>query len=190
MMRHIALAVCAASCFVACESNAPYQPVNRPEEIEYQQARLDVYPEDVRKDLAHYTNTPVAWVGVIRSTDAQEDDVGGRISALTVFDHHYFDWDEEMDPAVNLLVSPRGEGAFACHWQMRKKDNDANAYDAEKFAHAGKLAIVYGTPESVMADGTVVLKYHYLRIFTRSQFITNHIDYGRLGEDLNRPMGN
>jgi hypothetical protein len=189
MMRHIALAVIAAGCFVACESNGPYQPINTPEEIEYKQARLDVYPEDVRNDLAHYTNTPVAWVGVIRSTDAQEDDKGGKISALTTFDHHYFDWEQDTDPGLNLLVSPRGEGEFACHWKLKKKDNDAGADDAEKFAHKGKLAIVYGVPESVMPDGTVVLTYRYLRIVSRSHFVTNYISYGRLGEDLYRPMG-
>jgi hypothetical protein len=72
---------------------------------------------------------------------------------------------------------------------MRKKDNDASAYDAEKFAHEGKLAIVYGVPESVTADGTVVLKYSYLRILGRAHFVTNYIDYGRLGEELYRPIG-
>jgi hypothetical protein len=189
MMRHIALAVIVAGGFVACESNAPYQPINKPEEMEYKQARLEVYPEDVRKDLDHYTNTTVAWVGVIRSTEAQEDDTGGGISAQSVFDHHYFDWDQDTDPALNLLVSPRGEGEFACHWVLRKKNNDGSAYDAEKFARQGKLAIVYGVPESVMPDGTVVLRYHYLRVIPRSQFVTNSVSYGRLGEDLSKPMG-
>jgi len=132
----------------------------------------------------------VAWVGVIRSTDAQEDDFGGKISAETIFEHHYFDWEQDTDAAgVNLLVSPRGEGSFSCHWKMRKRNNDASAYDAEKFAYAGKLAIVYGVPESVNADGTVVLKYCYLRILDRGHFSTNEIDYGRLGLEPYRPIG-
>lgn len=190
MMRQCALAVFAASFLVSCESNAPYEPANKPERIEFKRARLEVYPDDVRKDLAHYVNTPVAWVGVIRSTDAQEDDFGGRISAESVFEQHYFDWQQDTDACgVNLLVSPRGEGAFSCHWQMRKTDNDASAYDAEKFAHAGKLAIVYGVPESVTADGTVVLKYCYLRILSRAHFSTNEVDYGRLGLEPYNPIG-
>jgi hypothetical protein len=190
MMRHVALAVVAASCFVSCETNAPYEPATRPEQIEFKQVRLEVYPEDVRNDIDKYTNTLVAWVGVIRGTDAQEDDFGGRISAETVFEHHYFDWEQDTDASgVNLMVSPRGEGSFTCHWKMRRRDDEASAYDAEKFARKDKLAIVYGTPESVMPDGTIVLKYHYLRILGRAHFNTTYLDYGRLGEDLYRPMG-
>jgi hypothetical protein len=189
-MRHFALALFAASFLVACESNVPYEPINTPESIEFKRARLEVYPDDVRRDIDHYANTPVAWVGVIRSTDAQENDYGGRITAETVFEHHYFDWEQDKDPSgVNLLVSPRGEGSFTCHWQMRKMESEASAYDAEKFARAGRLAIVYGVPESVKPDGTVVLKYSYLRILGRAHFSTNSIDYGRLGEELYKPMG-
>jgi len=190
MMRHFALALFAASFLASCESNAPYEPVNRPEQIEFKRARLEVYPDDVRRDVDHYANTPVAWVGVIRSTDAQEDDYGGGITAETVFEHHYFDWEQDKDPSgVNLMVSPRGEGSFTCNWQLRKMASDASAYDAEKFAHNGKLAIVYGVPESVKPDGTIVLKYTYLRILGRAHFSTNYIDYGRLGEELYKPMG-
>jgi hypothetical protein len=190
MMRHVALAVFAASCLVSCESNAPYEPVNKPERIEYKNVRLDVYPDDVRKDPDKYTNTPVAWVGVIRGTDAQEEDYGGKIFADTVFEHHYFDWEQDTDMAgVNLLVSPRGEGPFCTRWHLRKTDNEASAYDAEKFAHKGKLAILYGVPESVKPDGTIVLKYLYVRILGRAHFSTNEIDYGRLGEEPYRPIG-
>jgi hypothetical protein len=189
MMRHCALAVIAACFLVSCETNAPYEPVNKPEQIEFKKARLEVYPDDVRKDLAHYTNTPVAWVGVIRSTSAQEDDFGGQITAESVFEQHYFDWAQDTDAeGVNLLVSPRGEGLFRCQWQMRKTVNNASAYDGEKFARTGKLAIVYGVPESVEDDGTIVLKYSYLRVLGRSHFSTNEVDYGRLGEEPYRPI--
>jgi hypothetical protein len=190
MMRHVALAVFAASFLVSCESHAPYEAANKPEQIEFKRARLEVYPDDVRKDFAQYTNTPVAWVGVIRSTEAEENDFGGGISAYTVFEHHYFDFQQNTDAAgVNLWVSPRGEGSFTCQWRLLKTDNDASGYDAEKFARAGKLAIVYGVPESVKPDGTVVLRYSYLRILGRSHFNTNALDYGRLGEELSRHMG-
>ena len=188
-MRHVVLAVFAAGLFVSCESDAPYEPASKPEQIQFKRVRLDVYPEDVRKDLAHYTNTPVAWVGVIRGTKAEEDDFGGKISADSSFDHHYFDWEHDTDAAgVNLLVSPRGEGTFSCHWQLQKKDNEASAYDAEKFAHAGNLAIVYGVPESVKDDGTVVLRYCYLRVLGPGHFNTNELNYGRLGLEPYRPM--
>ena len=56
------------------------------------------------------------------------------------------------------------------------------------YAAPGKLAIVYGTPESVDEDGTIVLRYHYTRILDVERFTTNELDYGRVGEPF-RPVG-
>jgi hypothetical protein len=39
---------------------------------------------------------------------------------------------------------------------LLKKDPDATARNAEKFAGKGKLAIVYGVPKAIDPDGTVV----------------------------------
>jgi hypothetical protein len=189
MMRHLALAVIAAGCFVSCESNAPYLAASHHEEAEFKLARLEVNPDDVRNNIDQYTNTTVAWAGVIRSTVAEENDYGGKITAKTTFEHHYFDWEQNTDPGLNLLVSPRGEGSFTCKWQLRKKTTEASAYDAEKFARNGKLAIVYGVPESVTPEGTIVLKYAYLRVVDRAHFNTNTLNYGRLGVEPLHPAG-
>lgn len=182
-MRYIALSLLSAGCLVSCVSeNQLYEPANKPETIEFKHARLDVNPDDVRKDIDHYTNTPVAWVGVIRSTDAIEEDFGGRIRTDTVFEHHYYDWVVDTDTGgIKLHVSPRGEGNFYARWRLHKDDNDASAYDAQRFAGPGKLAIVYGVPQSVDDDGTIVLNYRYLRILNHDQFSTNDLDYGRWG---------
>lgn len=181
MIRYTALTLFAASFLVSCAStNIPYEPATKPERIEFKNVRLDVYPDDVRRNLDRYTNTPVAWVGVIRATDATEEDFGGKIRADTVFEHHYFDWEEDKNLCgVKLRVSPRGEGLFSSRWSLRKEDNDANAYDAQKYAGRGKLAIVYGVPEAITADGAIVLKYRYLRILNRDHFDTNDFTYGR-----------
>ncbi|HEX3720720.1 MAG TPA: hypothetical protein VH595_22450 [Verrucomicrobiae bacterium] len=189
MIRILALSLLAAGCFISCVSeNVLYEPATKPEQIEFKRARLDVFPEDVRKDIYRYTNTPVAWVGVIRSTDAIEEDFGGKIRTDTVFEQHYFDWMQETDGThIKLHVSARGEGTFYTRWRLRKEDNDANAYDAQKFAHPGKLAIVYGVPQSIDDDGTIVLNYHYLRILDCSHFNTNEVDYGRWGPTVSAP---
>ena len=129
----------------------------------------------------------VVWVGIIRSTDAYEEDDGDRIMADTVFEHHYFDWVQDgKGKGVKLSVSPRGEGLFriVAHEQ---NGPDATAESAEKYAGQGKLAIVYGVPESVDTNGTVVLKYRYLRILDADQFSTNEFDYGRMGEPFRAP---
>ena len=183
MKINLLLTTLAAGLLVSCASTAPYRPVTRPERIEYNLARPDVYPEDVRKVPSQFANMRVAWAGIIVSNDANDEDFGGKIRMDTVFEHHYFDWEENHhDGGVRLLISPRGEGRFRMHWQMNRKDLDASAEDALKYAEPGKLAIVYGTPEKVDDDGTIVLRYHYIRIFDPANFRENVLDYGRKGE--------
>lgn len=192
MIRHCALTLFAAGFLVSCASytNIPYEPDTKPEQAEYKHDHIDVYPDDVRKDIDRYTNTPVAWVGVIRSTDAIEEDFGGKIRADSVFEHHYFDWQQDIGSGgLKLVVSPRGEGTFCSRWRLSKENDDATAYDAQKYAHPGKLAIVYGVPEAVKDDGTIVLRYRYVRILKQNHFTTNDINYGRLGDEPFRPIG-
>jgi hypothetical protein len=183
MKYKLLLTVVAAALLVSCASIAPYHPASRPEKIEYRDARLEVYPEDVRKDPARYARTRVAWAGLIVTNDATEEDVGGKIHMETVFEHHYFDWEQnEREGGVLLLVSSRSEGRFRMSWRMDRNDPDASSEDAMQYAAPGKLAIVYGTPESVDADGTIVLRYHYVRILGPAHFRAHELDYGRPGE--------
>jgi hypothetical protein len=105
--------------------------------------------------------------------------------ADTIFEHHYFDWvQDKKGCCVKLSVSPRGEGLFRTTWRLDKTSRTADTESAEKYAAPGKLAIVYGVPEKVDANGTVVLKYRYLRVLDAKHFRTNEFDYGRMGESF------
>lgn len=183
MMRIFVLSLFALNLLVSCASHVssvPYQPATKPENIEFTHDRLDVYPDDVRRDLAAHTNDPVAWVGIIRSTDAYEEDQGDLILANTVFEHHFFNWIQNgHGHGAKLYVSPRGEGLFRTQWRLKKLGEEGSARNAEKYAGKGKLAIFYGVPESVDTNGTVVLRYRYLRILDADHFSTNRFDYGR-----------
>lgn len=164
-------------------TDQPYQPATKPEKLEFANDRLDVYPDDVRKNPTNFAGVPMVWAGIIRSIDATEEDTGSKIRAKTVFEHHYFDWVEDKGGRhLQLAVSPRGEGMFRATWFMNKTVFDATAADAEKFAAPGDLVIFYGQPEKVDADGTVDMRYRYLRVIDRDHFNTNEFDYGRLGE--------
>lgn len=197
MIRTFVLAVMAFSVFAACAThhdNKPYQPATEPEQIEFAHDRLDVYPDDVRKNPDAYTNTPLVWAGIIRSSDAAEEDVGNKIAVNTVFEQHYFDWVQNgrWPHGIKLSLSARGEGLFRTQWKLNRTRIEGNAVAANKYAAPGKLAIVYGVPEKVEPDGTVVLKYRYLRIVDPDHFTTNEFDYGRLGEPFTvlHPKGN
>lgn len=199
MNRIFILALFSITAFVSCSSRepgasnktaaasdsdaAPYQPVTKAEKTEFTDDRLDFYPDDFRKDPTNHIGIAVAWAGIIRSTDANEKDSGDKIYADTVFEHHYFDWVQDKGPnGFDLSISPRGEGLFRMRWLLDKKTDETSAADAEKFAAPGNLAIVYGVPEKVEPDGTIVMRYRYCRVIDRDHYNTNQYDYGRLGD--------
>lgn len=189
MKPYLLLTVLAAASLVSCTSNVPYRPVTKSEKIEFRNDRLDVYPDDVRQDIARYSKLRVAWAGIIVSNDATEHDDSSRIQMDTVFEHRYFDWEQDdSGSGVRLLISPRGEGFFRMRWHVKEEDMDATYKDAMKYARPGKLAIVYGSPESVTDDGTIIMRYHYIRILGPAHFTANELDYGRLGSGPFRPV--
>jgi hypothetical protein len=188
MKLNFFMSALAAGLLAACASNAPYRPASRPEKIEFRNDRLDIYPEDVRKNPARFGHARLAWAGIILSNSAAEVDLGGKIRMDTVFEHHYFDWEQDNRAGgVRLLISPRGEGLFRARWNLSRKDPDVSATDAMDYAAPGNLAIVYGTPESVDDDGTIVLRYRYIRILDPSHFTAHVLSYGRIGEPF-RPV--
>jgi len=188
MNRLIALLLAAAPFLSSCASNVFYRAGSRPESAEMKKDALDVYPGDIRQNLELHTNAGVGWAGIITRTEAKTGP-DGLIHAVTTFEHHYFDWQEDHRFGhVRLNLSPRGEGLFRTEWVLRRNDPAAGKEAAESFASPGKLAIVYGVPEKV-EDGTVVLRYRFLRVVEAEDYSTNKFDYGRFGEPF-RFLGN
>lgn len=191
MNRLIVLLMAAAPLLFGCGTNVNYRAANKPESMEIMKDTLNVYPGDVRRNLELYTNDGVAWAGIIVRTEAKTG-ADGLIHAVTTFEHHYFDWLEDRRfGGVQLNVSPRGEGLFRTDWVLRGNIPEAGSPEAENFASPGKLAIVYGVPEKV-EDGTVVLRYRFLRVVDADDYNTNRFDYGRFGEpfhSIDNPAG-
>ncbi|MGD0410190.1 MAG: hypothetical protein ABSC18_00675 [Verrucomicrobiota bacterium] len=181
MNRLIALLLAAAPFLSGCASNVFYRPGSRPESAEMRKDMLDVYPGDIRQNPDLCAGAGVGWAGIITRTEAQPGP-DGLIHAVTTFEHHYFDWQEDRRLGhIRLNLSPRGEGLFRTEWVLRRNDPAAGKEAAESFAGPGKLAIVYGVPEKV-EDGTVVLRYRFLRVVEAEDYSTNKFDYGRFGE--------
>jgi hypothetical protein len=196
MIRNSILAVCAAALLAACASqsshknsnpggNETYQPVTKPEKIEFPRAHLDIYPDDIRSNFDQYAGQTVVWAGIIQDTDVDYDENSDRFVATTTFEHHYFNGVQNGDgKKAEVFVSPRGEGTFRTRWHLDRVGKASDEASVYKFIGEGKLALVYGVPEKVNADGTVILKYRYLRILDPGQFSTNMLDYGRFGRPL------
>ena len=169
----------------SCASNAPYRPASHAERFERAKAYADIYPEQVRTHLEQYTNTVVAWAGIILDTDT-DNATNGLIQASSILEHHYYDWEADRRLGQeHIYLSPKGEGRFRIVWHLRQNDPSANANTAREFAGPGQLALVYGVPKAV-EDGVVVLQYRYLRVIGQG-FDTNTFDYGRFGTPV-RPI--
>jgi len=181
-MKSTYLLALLAAGLTSCAVDAPYHPASGPEKIEVRNDRPDIYPEDVRRNFEHFSKVRVAWAGIILTNNATGVDMDGyRMD--TLFQSHYFDWTQDDHAGcAHLMISPRGEGDFRMRWQVNRTRQDADDKDAMKYAAPGKLALVYGTTESIDPDGTIVLRYHYIRILDAAQFTANELDYGRLGE--------
>ncbi len=183
MNRLIALLLAAAPFLCSCASNVVYRAGSGPERAEMKRDMLDVYPGDIRRNPELYTHAGVGWAGIITRTEAAAGP-DGLIHAVTTFEHHYFDWEEDHRLGdIQLHLSPRGEGLFRTEWVLRRNDPAAGSAAAEDYASPGKLAIVYGVPEKV-DNGTVVLRYRFLRVVEAADYNTNKFDYGRFGEPI------
>lgn len=184
-MRRISALLLLVSPFLAscAHDYKPYKPINSYEQIEYPHASVDVYPDDVRGNIDQYTNTVVAWAGVIKDTRASALVNSDYMRATTTVEHHYFDWEQNRKGGRNeFLLSPRGEGTFQVDWEVRRKSDTATTGDVDKYAGPGKMVIVYGTPASVDDNGVITLKYRYLRVIDSKDFNMHTFSYGRIGE--------
>lgn len=183
MNRIAALLLAVLPCLFACTSTVVYRPADKPDAAEFDRDLVDVYPGDIRQDPNLYTNVGVGWAGIIKSCKpvVQPD---GTIHAVTTLEHRYYDWQQQTGLCGGgLSVSPRGEGLFQTDAVFRRNEPGAGVAAVQKSLAPGSLAIVYGVPETV-ADGTVVLKYRYIRVFAPGDFSISDFDYGRFGDPV------
>jgi len=154
-----------------------YQPISDWEQTEFDKARRDVYPNDVRENLDHYESTMVAWPGIIQESTIEEREES--IEATFVLEHHYYDWLEDFSiQREKIFLSPRGEGLFKTSWLLKK---DADLAEIREASAPGNLAIVYGIPERMEGD-VVVVRSSYIRAIDKQWYTTEILDYGRSDE--------
>lgn len=173
---------CCVGTMAAMALHAPhsnhYAAVSPREAREMARASRDVYPDEVRADLAGH-RAELAWAGLLRSMEFIGDREHPAIR-LTI-EHHYFDWVEDHGAQRELyLLSPRGEGTFRCTWPIDPSwDHEAMRREGPP----GSLMVVYGTPERL--DGAVVDlgQAAYVRSLPPFLVTTRALDYGRHARD-------
>lgn len=149
-----------------------YKPQTEWEQREFKNADFNIYPDNVRSDLAKYKNTEVAWAGIIEESEFYEQE--NTYQVLLLMEHHYFDWKvDKMGSPQLYYPSAEGEGMFQTTWYL-KKDADLD-YFIDRFG-AGNLAIVYAKPDTVI-DDVVLVNADYIRIIDKEHFLTDQIYY-------------
>ena len=161
-------------------------PEDRAQKL-YEQARLDVYPDDVRRDPQSYAGTLVAWAGVVQSAKVVQLPHGPAL--VLIVTHHYFDWIEDHGTQKEIyFLSPRGEGNFVIAAPIaldRLEDARKDAPD-----HVGKMLVAVGRPDAELGAGDqIVFASEAFVLFKDGAFRTDWIDYGRPGEPMKRVEG-
>src|SRR5258708_1213545 len=95
----LAVLLCGVAIFTSgCPGLAPgsraYHPLPQWEARFSAQARRDEFSNDVRQHPDWFTNTLVAWKGVITNIQYFSD-ISSRVVRFTAV-HHYFDWIEDI----------------------------------------------------------------------------------------------
>ena len=154
--------IAVAGCLSIVPGSRPYTPADTAEKQLLSQARRDVFPDDVRANPDLYRATVVLWSSIVRKVDTSEGNV------TVVFEHHYWDFIEDYSARKAIaFLSPRGEGNFKAAFPLGVK------------VTVGDMALVYGTPDKVESDGTVVLAERSIRTLRQELYATDVWDYGR-----------
>jgi hypothetical protein len=164
-----------------CPGIAPgsraYRPLPQWEANFFAQARRDVFPNDVRQHPESFTNTLVAWTGIISNLEYFTNP-SPRIVRFTAV-HHYFDWiEDDSIQREKFFMSPRGEGDFAVQWMAQSPDDQKFV---DQFA-VGDMLIAYGYPTVVRTNFIGLNPALNLRAIKPQWFRTDILDYGRPGE--------
>ena len=164
-----------------CPGVAPgsraYRPLPQWEARFSAQARRDVFPNEVRQNPDAFTNTLVAWTGIITSIEyfTNRPTTVVRFTAA----HHYFDWIEDISvQRERFFMSPRGEGSFAVQ-------SIAESLDDQRFVDqfaVGDMLVAYGYPTVIRTNFIGLNPSVNLRAIKPQWFRTDVLDYGRPGE--------
>lgn len=182
MARRFFLFTLAGVCiiFIGCPigpHSRHYKPVSDWERDAFEKANREVYPQDVRDDIAKYDSARIAWPGVIQNITTRVTDTGLAIDLI--IEHHYYNWIEDFSiQQEHIFLSPHGEGLFETTWYL-KPDSDK-----DKIAEfIGDMAIVYGIPRGVY-DSVIDVRAYYVRVIDQQWYATDIFEYKRHGDSL------
>ena len=155
-----------------------YNPASEWEQSLYDVADRSVWPDDVRNSFEDYSDTKVAWTGIVENFSVDES--FDEYNVLWLYaKHHYYDWIEDLFYSTPILLSPSGEGHFVTYWVLNKQADLTSLTEDLK----DMLIIAYGTPFQISddEDKDVYISGEYVRFIDDIYVNPNWLDYGRGG---------
>jgi hypothetical protein len=150
------------------------------EKAVFPRARRDVFPSQVRADLARYRQT-VAWAGILDDFSLREE--GDSVVVRMYVAHRYFDWIEDHGiQRARYFLSPRGDGRFAAAVAMPREYRKG----IEETTKRGDMMIVYGVPAELRGDLIVLNPTEHVRPVPRALWRDDVLEYGRPGEPVHQ----
>jgi hypothetical protein len=174
LLCFLAISLIPFGCTPPIMGTRDYQPISDWEQSEFDKADFSVYPDDVRENITDYQGTTVAWPGIIVESELIEYD--DYFEGIYLLEHHYYDWLEDISPAPEIWLSPRGEGLFRTSWEYNK---EGPVSELQEYSEPGVLLIVYGEAISV-EDDIIGVEASYIRGIQEQFYTTEILDYGRL----------
>jgi hypothetical protein len=145
----------------------------------FDNAKRDVFPDDIRKNITAYSNQLIVLVGIVQNYRVHEEEEYWSVEYL--LKHHYYDWIEDFYQNHPINLSPLGEGYYSVFWNI-KKSADINNYLSKV---EGDLLITYGFPHDVVEFKVIRLDTKYIRFVPKQYVSTSWIPYDKkwLGGD-------
>lgn len=150
-----------------------YEPVSEHEQNYFNSSKRNIFPDDIRENIAAYSNELIAWVGIVQKYRVFEEEEYWAVEYL--LKHQYYDWIEDFVGEGPIKLSPLGEGYYSVIWYFKKSSNLNELLSGV----IGDLLITYGVPHDVIEFNLIRLETKYIRHVPKQYVGTSWLPYDR-----------
>ncbi len=186
----VSLLLLATTSLTSCAtySSRTYTPGSKADQVIFNNARKDIYPQQVRRNPVKYGDETIAWAGIVKDVELFQSRYG--LSARILIEHRYFDWIEDHGAQAEVFfLSPRGEGDFMI---FVKPDDQLSRKEAQQLVPVGTMVVAIGkihvkTAQDKSIPLSLMTDYH--QFIDRKWYRSDVFDYGREGEPIKKVQG-
>ncbi len=143
-----------------------YTPASDTERGYFKDATLDKKPSEVALQIDRNRDKVYAWAGIVLDKTVKQ----GKRSEFEInllVEHRDFNWQENLTGKESevFILEPTSSGKIRVSGRFTRPKGSKSM--PGKDMNKGSLVLVYGKPDKVEADGTLVLKTLFMRSIDR-----------------------